>query len=129
MPGEVAIECRVDRNESHRTGQQAKARAHGAPELERLLKELERERGDQRAAREREQHARHPARCVPTRPNSRPDHEGARGSQSVQNRCEHAERGYPRGMLSRTWRHNAAPRASRLVRCAGRLCDRRAAAR
>jgi hypothetical protein len=50
MAGDVTIECRVDRDEWHCAGEQAKPGADRSPELERLLEELECEPRDQCAA-------------------------------------------------------------------------------
>jgi hypothetical protein len=65
------------------TGEQAQPGANRASEREGLLEEPERERGDEGAAREREQYAGYPSRRVPKHPEDRADYEGARGSQSV----------------------------------------------
>ena len=88
-PSCVTIEQLVRRHEGRRASQEPYPGEQHAAGPERLLKQIEGERGNERAAGEGQHHSNQPSRRPPVRSNDAPYHQGAGRDQAEEKGVQH----------------------------------------
>ncbi len=94
---DVAVQDNTGAGEHHRAGRQTCCRSEGAALLERLLEQLERQGGDERARGEGQDRGQQSLGEGEPRPEVGTDHQGAAGDDSKDERAAHARRSTTRG--------------------------------